>query len=116
MALTRQQKQELISQYADMLSSGKDVVLIEQNGLPVDAVVAFKKELAATAATSRIVKKRLLLQTAEKNGKEAVDLGTLKGSLLAMELDAEDFAPLKTIVKMNKAFKKAGKQYSYSFL
>jgi ribosomal protein L10 len=30
MALTRQQKQELISQYADLLSSGKDVVLIEQ--------------------------------------------------------------------------------------
>lgn len=116
MALTRQQKQELISQYADMLSSGKDVVLIEQKGLPVDAVVNFKKELATTTATSRIVKKRLLLQTAVNAGKESVDLGVLNGSLLAMELESEDFAPLKTIVKMNKAFKKAGKEYSYSFL
>ena len=116
MALTRQQKQELINQYGEMLSSGKDVVLIEQKGLTVDAVVQFKKDLAATAAKSRIVKKRLLLQTAEKAGKEAVELGILHGSLLAMELESEDFAPLKTIVKMNKAFKKAGKEYSYSFL
>ena len=116
MALTRQQKQALITQYADMLSSGKDVVLVEQTGLPVGAVVSFKKELATTAATSRIVKKRLLLQTAEKNGKDVVDLGILNGSLLAMELDTEDFAPLKAIVKMNKAFKKQGKKYSYSFL
>lgn len=116
MALTRQQKQVLVNQYADMLSSGKDVVLVEQSWLPVDAVVEFKKELATTTATSKIVKKRLLLQTAEKNGKDAVDLGILNGSLLAMELDAEDFAPLKAIVKMNKAFKKQGKKYSYSFL
>lgn len=116
MAFTRQQKQELISQYADLLSSGKDVVLIEQKWLPVDSVVAFKKELAATAAKSRIAKKRLLLQTAEKNGKDVVDLGTLNGSLLVMELDTEDFAPLKAIVKMNKLFKKQGKQCSYSFL
>ena len=31
MALTRQQKQALVTQYADMLSSGKDVVLIQQS-------------------------------------------------------------------------------------
>lgn len=107
MALTKQQKQALIQQYADMLASGKDVVLVEQKGLPVDAVVSFKKELATTAAQSKVVKKRLLLQTAEKNGKDAVDLGILSGSLVAMSLDPEDYAPLKTIVKMNKAFKKA---------
>lgn len=116
MALTKQQKQELIKQYADMLSSGKDVVLIEQQGLPVDAVVNFKKELATTAASSRVVKKRLLLQTAEKQGKESVDLGILNWSLVAMALDSEDFAPLKTIVKMNKLFKRSGAKYTYSFL
>lgn len=107
MALTKQQKQDLIKQYAEMLESGKDVVLVEQKGLPVSAVVSFKKELAATSAQSRVVKKRLLLQTAEKNGKDTVDLGILKGSLVALSLENEDFAPLKTVVKMNKMFKKA---------
>ncbi len=116
MALTRQKKQELIDQYSVMLSSDKDIVLLEQRWLPVDAVVAFKKELATTEANSRVVKKRLLLQTAEKAGKESIDLGTLGWSLVAMELEAENYAPLKTILKLNKAFKKSGKEYKYSFL
>ena len=116
MALTKLKKQSLIQQYADMLSSGKDVVLVEQKGLTVGAVVSFKKELATTAAKSKVVKKRLLLQTAQKGGKDAVDLGILSGSLVAISLDNEDFAPLKVIVKMNKMFKKTGKKYEYSFL
>lgn len=116
MALTKQQKQDLIKQYAEMLESGKDVVLVEQKGLPVGAVVSFKKELAVTSAQSRVVKKRLLLQTAEKNGKESVDLWILNGSLVALSLENEDFSPLKAVVKMNKMFKKAGQKYEYSFL
>jgi large subunit ribosomal protein L10 len=116
MALTKLKKQSLIQQYAEMLESGKDVVLVEQKGLPVGAVVSFKKELATTSAQSRVVKKRLLLQTAEKNGKDAVDLGILNGSLVALSLENEDFAPLKAVVKMNKLFKKSGKKYEYSFL
>lgn len=99
-----------------MLTSGKDIVLIEQSALSVDAVVEFKKDLATTAAKSRIAKKRLLLQTAEKAWKEIVDIGTLKGSLLVMELDNEDFAPMKTIVKMNKVFKKTQQNSSFTFL
>lgn len=116
MALTKQQKAGLIDQYAESLSSGKAIVLVEQSQLPVRDVVVFKKELAQTNATSRVVKKRLLVQTAVKNGFEEVDLGTLKGSLVALSVDSEDFAPLKTIVKMNKMFKKEGKNSSYSFL
>lgn len=116
MALTKLKKQSLIQQYAEMLESGKDVVLVEQKGLPVGAVVSFKKELATTSAQSRVVKKRLLLQTAEKNGKDAVDLGILNGSLVALSLENEDFAPLKAVVKMNKMFKKVWAEYSYSFL
>jgi large subunit ribosomal protein L10 len=116
MALTKLKKQSLIQQYAEMLESGKDVVLVEQKGLPVGAVVSFKKELATTSAQSRVVKKRLLLQTAEKNGKDAVDLGILNGSLVAIALENEDFAPLKAVVKMNKLFKKSGQKYEYSFL
>jgi ribosomal protein L10 len=79
-------------------------------------VVSFKKELATTSAQSRVVKKRLLLQTAEKNGKDVVDLGILNGSLVAIALENEDFAPLKAVVKMNKLFKKSGQKYEYSFL
>lgn len=116
MALTKKQKQVLIDEYTSIITSGKDIVLIEQQWLPVGKVVEFKKELAATAGVSRIVKKRLILQTAEKNGKEAVDVGTLNGSLLALVMDNEDFAPLKSIVKMNKSFKKLGAKYGYSFL
>ncbi len=116
MALTKLKKQSLIQQYAEMLESGKDVVLVEQKGLPVGAVFSFKKELATTSAQSRVVKKRLLLQTAEKNGKDAVDLGILNGSLVAIALENEDFAPLKAVVKMNKLFKKSGQKYEYSFL
>ncbi len=116
MALTKLKKQSLIQQYAEMLESGKDVVLVEQKGLPVGAVVSFKKELATTSAQSRVVKKRLLLQTAEKNGKDPVDLGILNGSLVALSLENEDFAPLKAVVKMNKLFKKSGQKYEYSFL
>lgn len=116
MALTKQQKAALIDQYAESLSSGKAIVLVEQSQLPVKGVVTFKKELAQTNATSKVVKKRLLVQTAVKNGFEEVDLGTLKGSLVALSIDSEDFAPLKVIVKMNKMFKKEGKNSSYSFL
>lgn len=70
------------------------------------SVVAFKKELAQTKGSSGIVKKRLMLQTAVKHGFDHVDLGILKGSLLAVTMDDEDFSPLKAVVKLNKAFKK----------
>ncbi len=116
MALTKQKKSELIKQYADMLSGDKALVLVEQSGLPVSAVVSFKKELAQTTGTSRITKKRLLLQTAEKNGFDPVDLGVLKWSLVAISVDQEDFVPLKAVLKMNKLFKRSGKTYEYSFL
>ena len=68
MALTKQQKADLIAQYTETLAQEGALVLLEQRGLPVDGVVSFKKELATTSGTSRVVKKRLLLQTAEKNG------------------------------------------------
>ncbi len=116
MALTKQKKQTLIESYAQMLTSGKDVVLLKQQALPVSAVVETKKELASSGVASQVVKKRLLLQTAEKNGKDAVDLGTLDGSLVALALESEDYVPLKAILKMNKAFKKSGAKYAYSFL
>lgn len=116
MALTKQQKTELISQYTNTLTSGKAIVLVEQSGLPVEDVVAFKKQLAQTQTTSKVVKKRLLVQTAEKNGYDAVNLGTLKGSLIALAIDEENFAPLKVVVTMNKMFKKSGKKSLYSFL
>lgn len=116
MALTKQQKATLIDRYADTLSSGKAVILVEQQWLPVKSVVAFKKELAQTQWKAGIVKKRLMLQTAVKHGFDEVDLGTLKGSLLAITMDDEDFSPLKAVVKLNKAFKKDGASYSFSFL
>lgn len=116
MALTKQQKAALIDRYAHTLATGKAIVLVEQQWLPVRSVVAFKKELAQTKGTAGIVKKRLMLQTAVKNGFDQVDLGILKGSLLAVTMDDEDFSPLKAVVKLNKAFKKEGKKYSFSFL
>lgn len=116
MALSKQQKATLIDRYADTLSSGKAIVLVEQQWLPVGKVVAFKKELAQTEGKASIVKKRLMLQTAVKNGFDEVDLGVLKWSLLAMTMDDEDFSPLKAVVKLNKAFKKDGVNYSFSFL
>ena len=106
MALTKQQKADLIAQYTNTFSDDKAIVLLEQRGLPVHGIVSFKKELASTSGTSRVVKKRLLLQTAEKNGFDAVDLGTLSGSLVAISTAEEDFSPLKAVVKMNKLFKK----------
>jgi large subunit ribosomal protein L10 len=116
MALTKKQKAELIDQYTTTFSSDNAIVLVEQRGLPVDGIVSFKKELATTSGTSRVVKKRLLLQTAEKNGFDAVDLGTLNGSLVAISTSEEDFSPLKAVVKMNKLFKRQGLAYGYSFL
>jgi len=89
MALTKQQKADLIAQYTETLAQEGALVLLEQRGLPVDGVVSFKKELATTSGTSRVVKKRLLLQTA----------------------GLEDFSPLKVVLKMNKLFKKEGQQY-----
>jgi large subunit ribosomal protein L10 len=116
MALTKQQKADLIAQYTETLAQEGALVLLEQRGLPVDGVVSFKKELATTSGTSRVVKKRLLLQTAEKNGFDAVDLGVLQWSLVAVSTGLEDFSPLKVVLKMNKLFKKEGQQYWYSFL
>lgn len=105
-----------MEQYEAILSSEKDIVLVEQRGLPVDMVVQFKKLLAGSDVRTRIVKKRLLLQTAEKLKKAETDIGLLNGSLLMMELNVEDYAPLKAILKLNKEFKKDDKSYGFSFL
>lgn len=116
MSLTRQQKKSLMDQYGSVLSSDRDVVLVEQRALGVEDAVSFRKLLAQTNATASIVKKRLFLQSAEKANKEVVDLGILNGSLLVLELEAEDYAPLKTILTMNKQFKTSDKKSVFEFL
>jgi ribosomal protein L10 len=90
--------------------------LIEQKKLTVNNVVAFKKEIANENVVAKVVKKRMFSQTAIKNGFDDNTLPTLSGSVLMMVTDKEDFAGLKVIQKMNKAFKKLENKPELSFL
>jgi large subunit ribosomal protein L10 len=105
MALTKQAKNDVVTEVAELLSSSKMTVVAAYPGTTVKAIQQLRKDARANGTKVRVVKNRLVIKAlqATDNLKD-VDVSGLKGQLLYAFNSEDEVAPasaLNTFAKQN---------------
>ncbi|MBP6910610.1 50S ribosomal protein L10 [Patescibacteria group bacterium] len=116
MAISKDQKKELVQGYSKDLSSASNVVILKQSGIPVNESNALRIGLANVGGKINIVRKRLFLRSLADAGYSAVEHKDLDGATVALYATTDEFAPLKEVHKYMKALKKAEKKYGFEYV
>lgn len=116
MAITKQQKVALVSQYAGDLGNAKNVVLIKQSGVSVNDSNALRMSLADVWGKFNVIRKRLFLKSLENSGLEMVNHDALDGAVVAVYATEDEYAPMKAIQKFIKDSKKADKKHTIEYV
>jgi large subunit ribosomal protein L10 len=83
MALTKIEKQEVISEVADLLSSSKMTVVAKYQGTTVKAMQTLRRDARENGTKVKVVKNRLLIQALKSTDKlKDVSTDQLEGMLL----------------------------------
>lgn len=116
MAISKDQKKELVGAYTKDLSSAANVVILKQSGIPVNESNSLRITLDSVGGKLNIVRKRLFLRSLAEAGYEAVEHKDLDGAIVALYASNDEFAPLKEVNKYAKALKKAEKKYGFEYV
>lgn len=116
MAITKQQKVALVSQYANDLGNTKNVVLIKQSGVSVNDSNTLRMDLDAVGGKFNVVRKRLFLKSLENSGLEMVNHEALDGAVVAIYATDDEYAPMKAVQKFIKESKKADKKHTVEYV
>ena len=79
MTISKQQKVELVKQYAQDLQSAKNVVVLQQSGLPVTLSTSIRKEVIAADGKYNVIRKKLFMLALKEAGFDAVEENDLEG-------------------------------------
>ena len=83
MALTKNEKKDVVSEVADLLSSSKMTVVAKYEGTTVKALQQLRRDAKANGTKVKVVKNRLVIQALKGNKDlEATDTSELQGMLL----------------------------------
>lgn len=116
MAITKQQKRDLVTEYAKDLAGAKNVVIVKQSGIWVNDGSTLRKNLSDVSGKLSIVRKRLFLRSLEEAGLETVEHKDLDGAIVALYAMDDEYAPMKEIQKFIKEGKKHDKKYSIEYV
>lgn len=116
MALTKAAKKDLAQAYKESFADAKTIIVVKQQGVPVNAMSDVRKELGRDNGTYKVVKKRVFLKALENTDLEMIELDTLNDSVAVVIAYEDEYAPLKVVNNHNKAFKKAKEEYGFEFL
>ena len=104
MTISREQKKQLIEQYVSDLQNAHNVVVIQQNAVPVPKSVKIRKEVIDAEWKFNVIRKRLFLKALEQAGYETINLDELEGSIVVLYANGDEYAPLKVVNKYAKQF------------
>ena len=96
MTISKEKKVELVKQYVQDLTSAKNVVVLQQSGLPVTLSTEMRKEVIAASGKYNVVRKKLFLLALKEAGFDAVAESDLDGS------NDDEYAPMKVVNKYAK--------------
>lgn len=116
MALTKAAKRDLAKTYQTYLADAKNVVVLKQKGVPVNAMTQVRKSLASENGMYKVVKKRVFLKSLEGTDLEMVELDTLADSVAIVVSYDDEYAPLKAVNNHNKTFQKDKQEYGFDYL
>lgn len=98
MALTKNKKQEVVDQVAELLGASKMTVVAKYQGTTVKAMQALRKEAKADGTKVKVVKNRLVRQAVAKHDSlKDVDTSSLEGMLVYAFNAGDEVAPAKVI-------------------
>lgn len=100
MALTKNKKNEVIGEVAELLSGSKMTVVSAYQGTTVKALQGLRKSAKSTGTTVKVVKNRLVVQALKANAQlKDVDTTELKGMLLYAFNPEDEVAAAQTLDK-----------------
>ena len=103
MALTKQQKNDLIAEVSDLLKSSKMTVVAEYKGTTVKAMQALRRQARDNGTKVKVVKNRLVVQAMKtQDALKDTDVTGLEG-MLVYAFNAEDeVAPAQILAEFAK--------------
>ena len=102
MTISKQQKIELVKQYAQDLQSAKNVVVLQQSGLPVTLSTSIRKEVIAADGKYNVIRKKLFMLALKEAGFDTVEENDLEGSVVVLYANEDEYAPMKVVNKYAK--------------
>ncbi len=98
MALSKIQKDEVIAEVNDLLSSAKMTVIAKYQGTTVKALQTLRREARANGTNVKVVKNRLFRQAVLQNDVfKGTDTSSLEGMLLYAFNDGDEVAPAQVL-------------------
>lgn len=103
MALTKQKKQEVINEVAELLAASKLTVVAKYQGTTVKQLQTLRKQARESQTVVKVVKNRLVIQALNDNKTFAeADKSELTSQLLYVFNDADEVAPAKILAEFAK--------------
>jgi len=103
MALTKEKKNQVVSELSELLSSSKLTVVAEYRGTTVKAIQTLRKDAKANGTKISVVKNRLVIKALEGNDTlKGADTSALKGQLLYAFNADDEVAPAAVLAAFGK--------------
>lgn len=104
MALTKNVKQEVVTEVADLLNTSKMTVVAKYQGTTVKALQTLRRQARANGTKVKVVKNRLVIKALQSNDNlKDVDTSSLNGMLIYAFNDQDEVAPAKSLNDFAKA-------------
>ncbi|HSX08322.1 MAG TPA: 50S ribosomal protein L10 [Candidatus Saccharimonadales bacterium] len=103
MALTKTQKNDVVSEVSDLLNDSKMTVVVKYEGTTVKALQALRRQARDNGTKVKVVKNRLLKQALKQTDTlKDVDASSLEGMLLYAFNSQDEVAPAQSIANFAK--------------
>jgi large subunit ribosomal protein L10 len=103
MALTKQEKNDVIAEVSDLLSSSKMTVVAQFQGTTVKALQTLRKQARENGTKVKVVKNRLVIQALKANDNlKDVETSALEGMLLYAFNGEDEVAAAQTLAAFAK--------------
>lgn len=103
MALTREKKEQIVAEVAQLLQSSKMTVVAKYAGTSVKSMQALKRASRDNGTTLKVVKNRLVIKALSDNAKFAgADTNRLSGQLLYAFNAEDEVAPAQVLANFAK--------------
>lgn len=104
MALTKSEKDDVITEIAQLLSDSKMTVVAKFQGTTVKALQSLRKDAKENGTKVKVVKNRLVIKALRQNDTfKAVDVSELQGMLLYAFNSTDEVAPAQSLDTFAKA-------------
>ena len=103
MALTKDQKNQVVSEVAELLASSKMTVVAAYVGTTVKAIQQLRRQAKENGTELRVVKNRLVIKALQQNDNlKDVDVSELTGQLLYAFNSEDEVAPAQVLADFAK--------------